>query len=262
MVFGARTLRRADDQPQVFSSERRHVIQVNGREGKEPGRPAGEMTGPRHANSSLTYVLRTRRAQSGHALSHLPTLCAVASGSHRVTVTTTTRIRARVHSKMMRLAILLAALLVAKRAIAAPVEFQAAPGAVSLLRSFAVNSSSSASLPPSEDPFYHFPDDLDTYGNGTIIRSRPVNTSFAAVANSSYQLFYRTTSAVGNASAALTTVFSPRAPVSPPQIMLLMGKRTRHRRVWISSDAHVHSTDRLGVPGLPSWLRARKRYWQ
>lgn len=106
--------------------------------------------------------------------------------------------------------------------LAAPVDFGASERGVdpvSSLRRFAVDPS----LPPSRDPFYALPDNLDLYQNGAIVRSRPVNTSFATVTATSAQLLYRTTDALGNASATVTTVFAPKEPASPPRVMVLMG---------------------------------------
>lgn len=91
----------------------------------------------------------------------------------------------------------------------------------SALKSFAIDPA----VPPSSDPFYSAPDSLDLYQAGAIVRSRPVNTSFATVTAASAQIFYRTTDALGNASATVTTLFAPKQPVSPPQIMMLMGKQ-------------------------------------
>lgn len=88
------------------------------------------------------------------------------------------------------------------------------------LKSFAIDPA----VPPSSDPFYSTPDSLDLYQAGAIVRSRPVNTSFATVTAASAQIFYRTTDALGNASATVTTLFAPKQPVSPPHIMMLMGK--------------------------------------
>ncbi|CZR55878.1 related to lipase 1 [Phialocephala subalpina] len=69
-------------------------------------------------------------------------------------------------------------------------------------------------LPPTEDPFYIPPTGLEDSSPGTILRSRSLGeltlqgvvpyTSKAA-----YQLMFRTTDSLGNASAAVTTIIVP-----------------------------------------------------
>ncbi|GAA5955183.1 hypothetical protein JCM8115_001877 [Rhodotorula mucilaginosa] len=116
--------------------------------------------------------------------------------------------------------VLLAGLFVlASSSLAAPVGGpERAVATAPALKSFAIDPA----MPPSSDPFYSAPDSLDLYQAGAIVRSRPVNTSFATVTAASAQIFYRTTDALGNASATVTTLFAPKQPVSPPQIMMLM----------------------------------------
>jgi hypothetical protein len=72
-------------------------------------------------------------------------------------------------------------------------------------------------LPPSEDPWYTVPSDLESYNPGETIRSRrvsnrlepllplPVPVSVSAV----YQYLYRTTDNIGNATVAATTILIP-----------------------------------------------------
>ncbi|GAA5981502.1 hypothetical protein JCM10908_004131 [Rhodotorula pacifica] len=107
--------------------------------------------------------------------------------------------------------------------IAAPVDVEASDTALAVtssasLRSFAVDPN----LPPTRDPFHQLPDQLALYQNGAIVRSRAVNTSFATVTAGSAQLFYRTTDALGDPSATVTTLFAPKTPATPPRIMVLM----------------------------------------
>lgn len=71
-------------------------------------------------------------------------------------------------------------------------------------------------LKPKDDPFYVPPINLDDYRPGDIIRSRPTPGPIGAAQNitsvniqGAYQLFYRTTDAIGHAAAAMTTVLVP-----------------------------------------------------
>ncbi|KAE9365672.1 secretory lipase-like protein 1 precursor [Stipitochalara longipes BDJ] len=71
-----------------------------------------------------------------------------------------------------------------------------------------------APLPPTEDPFYTPPAGLNDINPGTILRSRSIGElSFQGVvpftAKASYQLMFRTTDSLGNASAAVTTIIVP-----------------------------------------------------
>jgi hypothetical protein len=162
--------------------------------------------------------------------------------------------------------VLLAGLFVlASSSLAAPVGGpERAVATAPALKSFAIDPA----MPPSSDPFYSAPDSLDLYQAGAIVRSRPVNTSFATVTAASAQIFYRTTDALGNASATVTTLFAPKQPVSPPQIMMLMGKQDggsclRCRGLGGSSliaRSLKRSTHRLGKSGLSDRLRPPERF--
>ncbi|GAA5955179.1 hypothetical protein JCM8115_001876 [Rhodotorula mucilaginosa] len=77
-------------------------------------------------------------------------------------------------------------------------------------------------LPPSKDPFYQLPDSVKSAKNGDVLKSRPVWTQFDAYSRGTYQLLYKTTNPQGEATGAVTTVFTPLKPANPPQIMLLM----------------------------------------
>ncbi|KAG8409562.1 hypothetical protein J3459_017388 [Metarhizium acridum] len=62
---------------------------------------------------------------------------------------------------------------------------------------------------PSVDAFYRVPDDVDSYAPGAIIRHRPPPNPIAVV-DASYQLLYRTTDSLNNATATVLTVLVPR----------------------------------------------------
>jgi len=69
-------------------------------------------------------------------------------------------------------------------------------------------------LPPTEDPFYTQPTGLEDVKPGIILRSRSIGElSFQGAvpftAKASYQLMFRTTDSLGNASAAVTTIIVP-----------------------------------------------------
>lgn len=65
-------------------------------------------------------------------------------------------------------------------------------------------------LPPSEDPFYIPPKDYTKRAAGSILRHRKLDGVSANVTiHAAYQLLYRTTDALGNPSAAITTVLIP-----------------------------------------------------
>lgn len=69
-------------------------------------------------------------------------------------------------------------------------------------------------LPPTEDPFYLPPAGLSLQKPGAILRSRSLGAlslsgSVPFQAKAAYQLLYRTTDSLGNASAAVTTIIVP-----------------------------------------------------
>ncbi|CCD52729.1 hypothetical protein ACHAQE_003752 [Botrytis cinerea] len=70
-------------------------------------------------------------------------------------------------------------------------------------------------IPPTDDPFYVPPTALENSQPGTILRSRSINDlSIGGVvpfqAEAAYQLLYRTTDSLGDASAAVTTIVVPK----------------------------------------------------
>lgn len=68
---------------------------------------------------------------------------------------------------------------------------------------------------PSDDPFYRIPDGLDSIAPGTILRHRPPPAKIAAFGfdplnlDATYQIQYRTTDSLGNATATVLTVLVP-----------------------------------------------------
>ncbi|GAA5827123.1 hypothetical protein JCM11251_001127 [Rhodosporidiobolus azoricus] len=82
-------------------------------------------------------------------------------------------------------------------------------------------SANSTSLPPSNDTWYDAPAALGRKPNGAVIRARQVSTQFDPF-STAWQVLYRTTDAQGEPDATNTLVFAPRAPVSPPQIVVIM----------------------------------------
>lgn len=95
-------------------------------------------------------------------------------------------------------------------------------------------------LPPSKDPFYNVPKNVKSKQNGDILKSRPVWTQFDAYSRGVYQLLYKTTDAQGEATAAVTTVFTPPKPANPPRVMLLMSETSFHYPFAVSRiDPHV-----------------------
>ncbi|KAI7499966.1 LIP-domain-containing protein [Hortaea werneckii] len=67
-------------------------------------------------------------------------------------------------------------------------------------------------LTPAYDPFYEPPAGFESEQPGTILRNRPVITSFVGLVPNpvdAYQLLYRTTAIDGSAIAEVTTVFVP-----------------------------------------------------
>ncbi|KAJ6789534.1 hypothetical protein PWT90_03115 [Aphanocladium album] len=68
---------------------------------------------------------------------------------------------------------------------------------------------------PSDDPFYHVPDGLEDIAPGTILKYRPPPAKIAAFGfdplnlEATYQILYRTTDSLGNATATVLTVLVP-----------------------------------------------------
>jgi Secretory lipase len=78
--------------------------------------------------------------------------------------------------------------------------------------------------PPAADPFYTAPNDLASTKPGTVLRSREVTVAaFAALPQNlqhAYQILYRTTSAVGEPQATVTTLLVPfKASTSPAKLL-------------------------------------------
>jgi len=78
-----------------------------------------------------------------------------------------------------------------------------------------------ALVSPLGDPFYTPPTNLAKLVDGAIIRSREVTMSGPQQADTAaaYQLFFRTTSATGQPTAAVTTVLVPTAPAPKTRVL-------------------------------------------
>lgn len=75
--------------------------------------------------------------------------------------------------------------------------------------------------PPSQDPFWVAPASLASNQPGDVLRSRQVSTAYDVFAKSTYQVLYRTTSAINSPDVSVATFFAPRIASKPPRIMLL-----------------------------------------
>ncbi|OAA52978.1 Lipase, secreted [Cordyceps fumosorosea ARSEF 2679] len=68
---------------------------------------------------------------------------------------------------------------------------------------------------PSDDPFYHVPDGIEDIAPGTILKHRPPPAKIAAFGfdplnlDATYQILYRTTDSLGNATVTVLTVLVP-----------------------------------------------------
>ena len=68
-------------------------------------------------------------------------------------------------------------------------------------------------IPPTADPFYIPPEGYERESPGTILRHRPMPYPLADAPSNfevGYQLLYRTTDALGNAQATVTTLLVPQ----------------------------------------------------
>ncbi|GEM11778.1 secretory lipase [Rhodotorula toruloides] len=75
---------------------------------------------------------------------------------------------------------------------------------------------------PTDDPFYQIPTSVRSAANGQVLKSRQISTAYDVLSQSTYQVQYKTTGALGEADATVATLFAPKVPSSPPKIMLLM----------------------------------------
>ena len=104
---------------------------------------------------------------------------------------------------------------------------------------------------PAHDAFYAAPNDLSSYRNGEIIRSRPIDATLAGglplTAAHAYQLLYRTSDGYGRKLANVTTVIVPDGP-RPDEILfcLVMASGPRvHNRMGGLATADVKGEDGL-----------------
>jgi hypothetical protein len=82
-------------------------------------------------------------------------------------------------------------------------------------------ASASALTPPAQDPFYSPPAHLARIAPGKILRARQVTLSGSAqpLTADAYQLMFRTTSATGRPTAAVTTVLVPASPAPGARVL-------------------------------------------
>lgn len=73
---------------------------------------------------------------------------------------------------------------------------------------------------PNDDPFYRPPANLSSFKPGQVIRSREINNTLTSDdLKASYQVLYRSTDTMNNSEATVTTVWEPKQPRKPPQIL-------------------------------------------
>lgn len=80
-------------------------------------------------------------------------------------------------------------------------------------------AATTALTPPGQDPFYSPPPNLASYQPGAVLRSRQVAVvgALQQQTQAAYQLFYRTTSAVGRPVGAVATALIPTSPAPGPR---------------------------------------------
>ena len=71
---------------------------------------------------------------------------------------------------------------------------------------------------PNNDPFYAVPKSIVSCSPGDVLRTRKVVTTVTGQAISSFQMFFVTMDAQGNASGTVGTVWEPALPAFPPKI--------------------------------------------
>ncbi len=86
----------------------------------------------------------------------------------------------------------------------------------------ATSSSSTTVLLPQDDPFYQPPTGFQRSAPGTILRSRKVSATayVLPVPANVYQMLIRTTDALGNPVATVSTLFVPLTPASGPRNLM------------------------------------------
>ncbi|KAK3652489.1 hypothetical protein LTR56_005200 [Elasticomyces elasticus] len=89
---------------------------------------------------------------------------------------------------------------------------------------------------PNIDPFYQAPGNIASYSNGEVIRHRAVATTLVGRAVESYQVFYRTTDAQGDAIGTVATILAPTNPSLPPNLF-----------------SYQAAEDALNLDCAPSW---------
>lgn len=98
--------------------------------------------------------------------------------------------------------------------------------------------------PPSDDPFYDWPDDLESYAPGAIVDSRPVEIRLfrRRLKVDAWHVKFRTTTSDGTPAAGVATVMRPRRQAE------------RRRRSLL---AYQPAIDSLGPAGDPSYTLRR-----
>lgn len=73
---------------------------------------------------------------------------------------------------------------------------------------------------PTQDDFYRVPKNIDSFKPGDVIRTRGVPPLTLAHFASAQQVLYRTTGALGEGDATVTTIISPLVPrPGPPKLL-------------------------------------------
>ncbi|KAK5713041.1 hypothetical protein LTR15_011402 [Elasticomyces elasticus] len=113
---------------------------------------------------------------------------------------------------------------------------------------------------PNIDPFYQAPGNIASYSNGEVIRHRAVATTLVARAAESYQVFYRTTDAQGDAIGTVATILAPTNPSLPPNLFSYQAAEDALNLDcapswgWVNKSSAVEYYYQSDAPVLAQWV--------
>ncbi|KAK5706691.1 hypothetical protein LTR97_001681 [Elasticomyces elasticus] len=120
---------------------------------------------------------------------------------------------------------------------------------------------------PNIDPFYQAPGNIASYSNGEVIRHRAVATTLVGRAVESYQVFYRTTDAQGDAIGTVATILAPTNPNLPPKVFSYQAAEDALNLDcapswgWVNKSSALEYYYQSDAPVLAQWVLAQGYYF-
>ncbi|KAK3655645.1 hypothetical protein LTR56_003294 [Elasticomyces elasticus] len=120
---------------------------------------------------------------------------------------------------------------------------------------------------PNIDLFYQAPGNIASYSNGEVVRNRAVATTLVGRSVESYQVFYRTTDAQGDAIGTVATILAPTNPSLPPKLFSYQAAEDALNLDcapswgWVNKSSALEYYYQSDAPVLAQWVLSQGYYF-